>query len=133
MSGFAQALMNPIYAFFDLRAPDDATPPVETILQAPVLFRICVMKYAVTEGLWPVLGERAPTAEVMNPPWFFKQDPLSGALSISTDGGEGVPATPEQCQHMERASVWDPEHVVSRLEDHFAGRPNKWVELQRLK
>jgi hypothetical protein len=62
----------------------------------------------------------------------FKQDALTGALSIyweAPDGSWGEErADFERCVGLERAAVWDPEHVEDRLRDHRAGVPNKWVE-----
>jgi len=67
----------------------------------------------------------------------FKQDPISGALSIyweKPDGSWGEDrATRAQCAGLERSAVWDPEHVEDRLRDHWAGRPNKWTESLALK
>ena len=63
---------------------------------------------------------------------FFKQDSVSGALSIywvAPDGSWGEDeAAAEQCADLERAAVWSPSHVEDRLRDHRAGRPNKWTE-----
>jgi hypothetical protein len=33
-----------------------------------------------------------------------------------------------ECTSLERAAVWDTEHIEDRLEDYFNGRENKWVE-----
>jgi hypothetical protein len=66
----------------------------------------------------------------------FKQYP-NGALSIyweKPDGSWGEDtATRAACAGLERAEVWDPEHVEDRLRDHRAGRANKWVESLALK
>ncbi|MBZ4417073.1 immunity 26/phosphotriesterase HocA family protein [Myxococcus sp. RHSTA-1-4] len=129
---FAWVLPEPLMAFFDFRAREPA-PPVEEIAGKPIAFSLWVMNHAVTSGLWPVLGRVTVPEELLRPPAFFKQDPLSGALSITHDGGDERPASREECLHLERAAVWEPGHVVDRLEDHFAGRPNKWVESLRVR
>jgi hypothetical protein len=67
-------------------------------------------------------------------PFFFKQDSFNGRLFLynssllTADQGYECPATLAECSGLERAAVWDPEHVVDRLRDHAAGRPNQWVE-----
>lgn len=129
---FAWVLPDPLMAFFDFwsYAPP---PPVEEIVVRPVAFRIWVMKYAVTAGLWPVIGHVPVPQALMEPPEFFKQDALSGRLSIYRTGEAERPASHEECSRLERAAVWDPQHVVDRLEDHFAGRLNKWVESMRVR
>lgn len=123
--GFAWVLDEPLMAFFDLIAREE--PTVEEIVRRPVLFRIWVMNYAVTRGIWPVLGHAELSTELRESPWFFKQDPINQRLSITRSGGEETPADLATCQRLECAAVWDPEHVASRLEDHFAGRPNRIV------
>jgi hypothetical protein len=69
----------------------------------------------------------------------FRQDMPSGALTIesrphppSLDFRRRT-ATAEECQSLEQAAVWSPEHVEDRLRDHFDGRPNTWVESLRPK
>jgi len=42
-------------------------------------------------------------------------------------------ASRAECEGLERCAVWEPEHVEDRLRDHFAGKPNVWVESLRLK
>lgn len=128
--GFGWVLEEPLVAFFD---HEDANrqPSAEQIAQYPVAFRIWVMNHAITEGRWPVIGRVAITQELKEAPWFFKQDPLSGRLTITRDGAVEIPSTLEQCSHLERAAVWEPEHVEERLRDHFAGMPNKWVNSMR--
>jgi len=126
--GFALVLENPLLAFFDCcHATEEAD--VASILTCPVVFKLWVMKNAMTSGRWLPIGHchQIPAA-LLNDPWFFKKDPISGCLTITRDGGSGKTATIDECQGLERAAVWDPEHVEDRLRDHFAGVPNKWVE-----
>lgn len=124
---FGRVLMEPLMAFYALRA--ERIPTLTDIVSSNIAFKVCVMNYAITHGDWPVLGniplEKSLTAE----PLFFKRDSITGALSIYRDStGEEVPATAEECAGLECAAVWEPEHVLDRLEDFFAGRPNKWVK-----
>jgi hypothetical protein len=61
----------------------------------------------------------------------FKQDP-DGSLSIyweKPDGSWGEESTSRaSCEGLERSAVLDPEHVVDRLVDLRAGRPNTWAQ-----
>ena len=129
--GYAWMMESPLMAFFDYRS--FAPVPVEELVKKPIAFKIWVMRHTVTDGLWPVVGHASVPATLLEPPEFFKQDPLNGKLSITHDGGDERPATLEECQHLECAAVWEPRHVVDRLEDHFAGRKNRWVESLRPK
>lgn len=130
----AYALIMPLAdVFFDFFTVGDDMPSVEEIVRKPVLFQIGVMNYAVTKGIWKVIGHVEPPPALLEPPRFFIQNEFTGALFTTTDGSDRTPATFEECAQLECCAVWDPEHVVSRLEDHFAGRSNRWVELLRPK
>lgn len=111
----AQMLDSPEIAFFSPNG--DST----------VLFRLWVMKSAYNSGRWRKIGKADISAQLHETVDRFRQDPITGKLSIYRDGDDH-PAKPEDCLDLERAAVWSPEHVESRLEDHLAGRPNKWVE-----
>lgn len=132
--GFGMVLQEPLIAFFDCSSKVGEEPSIERIVRTPVAFRVCVMNRPIEDGTWPVIGrvETVP-AELLVEPWFFKQDPISGLITMTRTGEEEVPAEAEQIESLERAAVWSPEHISDRLQDHFAGRPNKWVESLRLK
>lgn len=125
---FAWVLSAPLMAFFDYRTDGQMTPDAAELANRTIAFRIWVVDHAVTAGRWTVVGHRNVPNDVAVAPWFYKQDPLSKALSMTQTGTEEVPASAEECSRLERAAVWEPEHVEDRLRDHFAGRPNKWVQ-----
>jgi hypothetical protein len=123
-------LTEPLFAFYDLRRKE--VPAIEEIVVSPVAFAVWVMRRAVTSGLWTILGHVALTDDLLRQPDFFKQDPISRRLFLTKVGaGDERPASFEECIGLECAAAWDPEHVEDRLRDHFAGRPNKWVESMR--
>ncbi len=129
-TGYARILPDPLMAFYDVRA----TAPLDcaAVVAHPIAFKIWVMHSAISSGRWRIVGNLPLGPELDVAPWFFKQDALSKKLSLYRDGA-GRPATLEECQGLERAAVWSAEHVESRLSDHLAGRPNKFVESLRLK
>lgn len=128
--GFGRVLREPLMAFYALRTT--AIPAVQDILLSPVAFIVGVMNYAVTQGIWQIIGNSPLDEKLSEEPLFFKKDLVSGVLSIYRDStGEEMPATPEQCENLECAAVWEPNHVIDRLKDHFAGQQNKWVESMR--
>ena len=128
---FARVLKYPLVAFYDLRS--EGIPNIDSIIASSVAFKIWVMKYAVTNGEWLVIGNRPLTPELEEPSLFFKRDAIFGALSIYLGAGAEKPATIDECKGLECAAGWDPVHIIDRLNDHFAGRPNKWVELMKPK
>jgi hypothetical protein len=128
--GFGRVLPSVLYAFYDARSPPNFS--IDEIIGRPILFKVCVMDYAVKKGIWKVIGNAPLTEDLLIEPWFFKKDPISGVLTLYRDStGEEIPATRNDCEKLERAAVWDPEHVADRLRDHFTGRPNKWVMSMR--
>jgi hypothetical protein len=97
-----------------------------------VLFRIWVHNDAVKKGIWKVVGHEPLAVEDAAEPLFYKQDAITGALSLYhslfANTGWERPASTTECDGLECAAVWDPEHVEDQLRDHYAGRPNKWVQ-----
>ena len=127
---YAQVAPEPVVVFFHGTCTADLPP--ESVARLPVLFRLWVMNHAVTRGRWPVVGRHSLAAENAVEPFFFKQDAISGRLSLYhssfADTNYERPASLADCQGLECAAVWEPEHVEDRLRDHFAGLPNRWAE-----
>lgn len=128
--GYTRVLMSPTMAFYDLMVME--TPSIESIVTCPVIFKIFVMRNAVTSGRWQLKGVIPLEEELKEPTTFFKQDALRSDLFFLYRDGQDIPVSKAQCQGLERAAVWSPEHVEDRLRDYFSGRPNRWVELLRL-
>ena len=117
-------------AFYDLRTSTEIA--VEEIIAKPILFNIWVMDHAITDGAWSIIGHAPLDKELMVEPLLFKKDEISKALTLYRDStGEEVPATRKDFEGLVCAAVWEAEHVVERLNDHFAGRSNCWVESMR--
>ena len=122
--GYGQVLTEPLIAFFGLRSAQ--TPTLEEIVSSDVLFAIWVSK--AIECDWSVVGHVEVSPLISQFPPFFKKDPLTGDYSITFDGGDELPATLKEVELLERAAVWQPNHVADRLLDHFEGRTSRWVE-----
>lgn len=136
--GYGKVLGGEI-AFLDLRTSTSEITP-ERLNESETLFRIWVMEYALKpRSPWIVVGHAELTPEEQESSKFFKKDALNGKLSIYHKGEQypnryiEYPATYEECVGLERAAVWNPEHVESRLLDHFRGQKNIWVEQLSLK
>jgi hypothetical protein len=132
---FGWVLEEPLIAFFDCSSDIKHVPSVQQLVQTPIAFRIWVMNRALAAGTWAVLGHAQVPDELAIPPLFLKQDRFSGKVTVTRTGAEeeAVPKEKEKWITLERAAVWDPDHVVDRLRDHFEGRPNKWVEAMRVR
>ncbi|MBD9518573.1 immunity 26/phosphotriesterase HocA family protein [Ensifer sp. ENS02] len=131
---YAQVASEPLIVFFEGVFTADLS--VEEIPALPVAFTLGVSRHAVTSGLWPVIASRPLTPESAREPFFFKQDVINGRLflyhSTFADQSFERPASLAECEGLERAAVWEPGHVVDRLRDHAAGRPNRWVEALKI-
>lgn len=127
---YAQISGDPLIVFFDGVFSDDLS--LGGAGELPVLFRIWVHDDAIRTGRWPVVGHAPLSAENAAEPFFYKQDLISGALSLYhstfSDIGWERPASAAECNGLECAAVWDAEHVEDRLRDHYDGRPNKWLK-----
>ncbi|MGA2867871.1 MAG: Imm26 family immunity protein [Verrucomicrobiota bacterium] len=119
---FARILKNLLMAFYGLKS--EKIPPIEFIISQPIIFKIWVMKHD-----WPVIGNSPLTSDLEKPPIFSKCDPISKKLSLYyMEDGKEKSASFEECENLECAAVWSPSHIIDRLNDYFAGKPNKWVE-----
>ena len=105
---------------------------IDEIIVLPIAFRVWVYDSALKGEKWQKLGHKPLPQALLEEPDAFKQDPVSGRLSIyhrryaNTDYER--PASLSECRVLERAAVWEAEHVEDRLRDHFAGVENVWLK-----
>ena len=124
----------PYMAFHDFRTREETPDPVE-VAKSPVLFVVVTSAASVKEEGWDPLGV-VPLDEVDTPiPPSFRQDPDNPKdLKIVDALGNERVATVEECLGLENWGVgWHADHIQDRLNDHYAGRENIWVEQVRLK
>ena len=130
--GWGRQLSGANVRFYERFDPEPNADSVSAhdVIGGDTAFTVAVMDYAFRRDSKWLLHEVVPLtpteqAEVHRK---FKQDPLNGALSIYWEGPGGTwgedPATSTECVGLERAAVWDPEHVEGRLRDLRVGRPN---------
>jgi Immunity protein 26 len=124
LHAYARVLPDATFAFYDSRTSEDL--PVSEVISRPILFFLAVMDHAIKAGRWPIVGH-LPLEEGLNPPPRFIQNSLDKKSFSIYENGQIRPATRSQCRGLERAAVWEPEHVEERLLDHYAGRRNKWI------
>ena len=111
----------------DSKGKADLSP--EHIVQLTPLFTIFVMDRAIKSGRWPVIGHVELSESWLTPVKFFRQDQLKPErLSIACSDGTEFPSDLKGIEGLEKAAVWSAEHVEDRITDHFAGRPNPWLQ-----
>ncbi len=125
---YGRLLEFPWAAFYDARTQEPLEESVEIVAHRP-LFTVAAHKSLIEDGGWEVIGE-LPLEESLRPPkeQFIQDDLDPGDCRIIDDQGNSRDATPAECEGLEAAAVWEPEHLADRLIDHYAGRPNIWVE-----
>lgn len=128
ISAFARTLTNLQIAIYSYRV-SQSDLPLENIYGSSLLWKLTVMKSALTSGRWPVVDFRPLEPELSLPVEYFMKDIFTGRFSVyrSSDGNIR-PGTAEECKTLEKAAVWEAPHIEDRLRDHFAGRPNVWAE-----
>ena len=130
---FGCATFNSV-AFYDFRSNE--VPEINEIVNKPILFTLWVMDYAYKKnGDFKIMGNIPINDKLNEPPKYFKEDPISKKLYIYWENGDThqIAATYDECSGLERAAVWDPDHIIDRLNDHYEGKPNKWAESLKLK
>jgi Immunity protein 26 len=117
----------PFIAVYDRRSQRQLSD--DEIVTGRVLFVVAVFDRAYAGGRWPIVGH-VPLEEADIPiPDRFMQDLFQpGECQIIDRFGRSRPARPEECVGLERAAVWEAEHVEERIRDHYAGRPNVHLE-----
>jgi hypothetical protein len=128
---YARVLSEAQFAIYDCKTERDLDR--ETIIASPILFYVAVMDYAVKRGLWTVVGHLPLEDALLSPPPRFMQDALNPTSFSIYENGSIRPAKRAECEDLERAAVWDPNHVIDRIRDHYAGVSNKWVESLKIK
>jgi hypothetical protein len=131
--GYGQVATKGPFVFFDYLDRGEAEN-LNTIIDSPRLFRITVDQYAITRGLWPILGVLPVKPEYQEARDVFSYDSEKGHYVIwSWKSGdmEQIPATADQIQNLEYFASWSPRAAKERLIDHFAGRPNYEIESGR--
>lgn len=123
--GFCQVARGGDYAYFDVRS--DRFLSLDEIISHPVAFRVPMIGDAAKEGKWTLLGNAPLTGGLVKEADYWNQPVGSNQLYIIR-GNASIPATPNDVKGLELMAWWYEHHVVQRLLDYFAGRPNEMVE-----
>jgi hypothetical protein len=92
-----------------------------------------VHKSAWSTGRWRKVAKIEVPLSLLAPQPKFIQDQFNSRKFELYVRGEMRSASRAECEGLERAAVWDPEHVEQRLQDHLAGVPNVWTEQLRIR
>jgi Immunity protein 26 len=132
LHAYGRMLAQGVAAYYDRFDKDGSCPPDE-VVRATVLFKVMTMSVAVTSGRWPVVGNVPLEGNLIEPAVFFRQDPrVAGSCFISVGGVERN-ATQAECEGLERLAVWSALQIEDRLRDARVGKPNRWVEIVKIR
>lgn len=131
---YAQILQSKGCAFFDLEL-DNPLKDYSSLNHKDVLFIVRVYDDVIVKGKWLKVGNLEIRDDLKIEPNKFIQDSLNpdNFELYNPNTGEITPSNREEVKGLECASVWEAEHVEDRLRDHFAGKPNVWVEQLAIK
>jgi hypothetical protein len=131
---YARILDKANYAFYNLRTNEEISD-LNYIISKQILFIIAVYDDVVTKGRWLKIGKLPIEDSLQILPYKYIQDKQKpGSFELyNSNTGKSEPASKEECKGLECAAVWEANHIEERIRDHFAGRPNIWVEKMRIK
>ncbi len=106
-------------------------PAIEDLILLPILFKSFVYRDAIGRGFWLKVGRVRPRFDVMKEDYRFKQDSISGELSLYhsdfAEQGWERPALLSECLGLECVAVWEASHVEDRIIAAREGYQCKWV------
>jgi hypothetical protein len=130
---YARVVKKYHFAYYDIHVQAPISD-MRDITNHPILFVLPCHSMAIEEGRWEIVGHVPLSEKPIAIPDYFMQDIIDPTkLQIRSYPHSLRPATPEECEGLERLGVWAVNHIEDRLNDHFAGRENIWVEMQKLK
>jgi hypothetical protein len=131
---YGRILAKASFAFYDIYS-DERVTDLDKIRKSKVLFINSVYKHAITKNRWKIIGvsEIEPNLKIL--PMEFIQDELEPTQFEIYSPNTGImkPAKKAECLGLERAAVWEPDHIEDRIVDYFEGRANKWYESLKIK
>jgi Immunity protein 26 len=127
---YARELQHPFVAVYDART--DETMQLDRIITQPTLFIVGVFDRAFKR--WKEIGYIPLNSNELLLPDRFIQDVINpeNCRIIDANGNERS-ATPQECERLESASIWDSDEIIDRINDYYDGRTSFWVESLKVK
>ncbi len=132
---YAQILKNRLgYAFFDFKS-ESKLIDLSVLIKANVIFILMVYDDVVTEGRWLKVGKLTIREDLLIQPMKFIQNEanINDFEFYNPNTGEIIKAERSQCLGLERAAVWEVNHVEDRIRDFYLGISNVWLEQMKIK
>ncbi|WP_281322743.1 Imm26 family immunity protein [Flavobacterium aestivum] len=127
---YAQILSNGDgIVFFDYKSPSPLKD-FSILENKPVLFIITVYNDVITKGHWLKVGKLGIRKEFEILPLKFIQDAQHPDRFefYNPNTGDITPTTKDKIKGLERAAVWDANHVEDRIRSHYEGTTSIWMK-----
>lgn len=122
---YGRVLKDPLMGFYNLN--NSSISDWKEVEKHPILFKVWTHENAIESGKWKIIGNKNLSNDLLESPYFYKQDQLDNEITKYKDGKE-YPCKLEDITGLECAAIWSTTHIEDRLIDFFNGRVNKWVE-----
>jgi hypothetical protein len=124
--GYGRLREFPFVAFYDFHTKERVSD-LNEITSKSILFTLAV--HESVQDTWEIIGEMPLEESLKQPVVQFMQDVIDYRKCWIVDSkGNKRQARPEECLGLERAAIWQAQHVERRLLDTFMGRPNRSEE-----
>lgn len=110
-----------------LNAFFDSPPSIDDLDDLSVAFRVLASDEPIRRGTWPKVGG-LDLVPPLNELASYRNQPVGSNELYIWRAGQLSEAAVEEAAQLELMAIWDEKHIVERLEDHRAGRPNKTAE-----
>ncbi|WP_281322744.1 Imm26 family immunity protein [Flavobacterium aestivum] len=126
---YVQILDKGGYAFFDYKSEKHLTD-LSILQEKPILFIVGVYEDVVKKGHWLKVGKLDIRQELEIQPMQFIQDAQHPDRFefYNPNTGDITPTTKDKVKGLERAAVWDANHVEDRIRSHYEGTTSIWMK-----
>lgn len=129
---YAQILGGAVYAFFDYKT-EQKLIDFSILENKPILFIVGVYDDVIITGHWLIVHKMDVRDDLKVLPMQFIQDALNPERFeiYNPNTGDITPAKKNECRGLERAAVWEANHVEDRIRDYYDAVPCIWLEEDR--
>ena len=113
------------HAYYDVLAVN--VPPLDEIVNRPIIFRVPVARDALAAGGWRILGN-VPLGGDLARPAVYRHQPVGSKQAFRYSAGTSVAASAAEVAPLETLATWFSMHIEQRLRNHFANRPDSAVK-----
>lgn len=126
---YAQIARNKQCVFWDFRTKSRLND-LSQLNGKPVLFIVDVYNYVISRGFWQIIG-KMPLEErlsILPNQFIYHRNENPEFELYNPNDGTISPSSMDECRYLERAAVWDKNHIEDRIRDHYNGKPCMWLD-----